>query len=126
MIGHEMNDNQIGLIEQSVTKWNKISPEEQKQLDTLISGKNRFFSIFDEDTRMAMYEHCRVHKYQGRDRIIVQDVEDDDYGYDEEENEDEEAKRKRKLASENDETKRIHILLRGNIHIVQQNDELDI
>ena len=76
-----------------------------------------------------MYEHCKVHRYYGSDRIIVRDVEED--AYDDEDDvkdkpdDDEntlkwkrEERERRIEAHEADETKRIHILLRGNIHIV--------
>ena len=46
-----------------------------------------------------MYSHCRVNRIHGKDLMIERDVE---------------------------ETDNIQILLRGNIHIVQVNDELDI
>ena len=136
-IGHEVDDKIIDLIDRSVSNWNQISLQEQKSLDALISSKNRFFSIFDEETRLAMYQHCKVHWYRGTDRVIVRDVEED--AYDDEEDvkekpdDDENTRRwkreereRRIEAQEADETQRIHILLRGNIHIVQINDELDI
>lgn len=78
-IGNEVNDDTIALIEKSVINWTEITAEEQKSLDALISSKNRFFSIFDEDTRLAMYEHCKVHRYNGAERVIVRDVEEDAY-----------------------------------------------
>ena len=98
-LGHEVSDTQIGLIETSIKMWDEVSSEEQRALDALMAKKNRFFSIFDQSTRLAMYRHCRVHRHKGKDLVIMRDVEESD---------------------------EIHILLRGNIHIVQINDELDI
>ena len=46
-IGHEVTDNQIGLIETTLGKWNEIDHTEQKALDLLLAKNNRFFSIFD-------------------------------------------------------------------------------
>ena len=65
----------------------------------MLAENNRFFSIFDQSTRLAMYRHCRVHRHMGKDLEIEADVE---------------------------ETENIQIILRGNIHIVQVRDELDI
>ena len=98
-IGHEVTDNQIGLIETSLKMWNEISRQEQLALDLLLAKNNRFFSIFDQSTRLAMYENCTVQRHFGKEKVIDRDVE---------------------------ETDNIQILLRGNIHIVQVNDELKI
>jgi len=32
-----------------------------------------------------MYEHCTIHRYYGKDRVIVHDVEEDNYSSDEDE-----------------------------------------
>jgi hypothetical protein len=90
-IGHEMTDNQVTLIESSLHRWTDISESERKALDILLAKNNRFFSIFDATTRLNMYEHCYINRHIGEGLEIERDVE---------------------------ETDNIHIMVRGNIHIV--------
>lgn len=75
-IGHEITNNQIGLIETSLKQWSEISPTERKALDLLLAKNNRFFSIFDQSTRLSMYAHCSVERHHGLNEIIDGDVEE--------------------------------------------------
>lgn len=45
-------------------------------MDSLLAMNCRFFSIFDKSTRLAMYEHCQVNRYEGEEREIERDVEE--------------------------------------------------
>ena len=98
-IGHEVQDTQIDQIETWLENWMMLSHKDQAMLDSHLSKNNRFFSIFDQTTRFAMYKNCRVLRHHGTETVIERDVE---------------------------ETENIQIILRGNIQIVQVNEELGI
>ena len=98
-IGHEVSDNQIGLIETALRDWSSNTDSDIKMLDLLMVKNNRFFSMFDKQTRIAMYSHCKVNRFMQKGYQLEHDVEDTHY---------------------------LQIILRGNIHIIQVNEELGI